>query len=364
MATNDYAPTDQAAFDARAVGLRVQSADASSYYIDFISAGRFREYNQGETHSGRYTYEKTGANAGTLTTVYDNGDRCTITVTFNAPDAGAADFSCNNGTVTDSLSWRLADTPGDATLNGTAGNDSLTGTAGADTLNGREGNDNLYGGAGADALNGGPGSDYAYYLDSPSGVVVRLHDAGAARFGHAQGDMLTGIEHLVGSNHNDTLAGDGEDNVLEGRDGHDVLYGGPAGGDDRMDGGNGDDRVFGGKGDDTLIGGAGNDYLKGGAGQDVLIVDGDDMDVLYGGPDRDTFRFFPSDLGGGSIPDFSDGEDVIDLTQFPDVDSMDDLDITSYGNNVRIELSGTDYLTTIILSGFDVANLDSSDFLF
>ena len=78
----------------------------------------------------------------------------------------------------------------------------------------------------------------------------------------------------------------------------------------------------------------------------------------------DTFRFFPSDLGGGSIKDFTDGEDVIDLTEFTGINSMDDLDITSYGDNVRIELSGTDYLTTIILSDFQESNLDNSDFMF
>ena len=131
-----------------------------------------------------------------------------------------------------------------------------------------------------------------------------------------------------------------------------------------MSGGNGDDRVFGGRGNDTLIGGEGNDVLKGGPGEDTLIVDGNDMDVLYGGPDQDTFRFFPSDLGGGSIRDFTDGEDVIDLTEFTDINSMDDLDIISHGDNVQIEVPGTDYLTIIILSGFDVANLDNSDFLF
>ena len=43
---------------------------------------------------------------------------------------------------------------------------------------------------------------------------------------------------------------------------------------------------------------------------------------------------------------------------------MDDLDIVSHGDNVLIELSGTDYLTTIILSDFDVSNLDATDFLF
>ena len=104
--------------------------------------------------------------------------------------------------------------------------------------------------------------------------------------------------------------------------------------------------------------------LKGGPGADTIIVDGDEMDVLFGGSDKDTFRFFESDLGGGTIRDFSDGEDVIDLTQFTGVNSMDDLDIVSHGDNVRIEVSGTDYLTTIILSDFDMSNLDNSDFMF
>ena len=242
--------------------------------------------------------------------------------------------------------------------------DVLWGDEGANRLEGGEGDDELYGGAGADMLNGGPGDDHAYYTSSSVGVLVRLHNANAVKYGEAEGDTLIDIEHLVGSEHNDILAGDGEDNILEGRNGDDVLYGGPAGGDDEMYGGNGDDRIFGGKGNDILTGGAGNDYLKGGPGEDTFIVDGDDMDVLYGGTEKDTFQFFPSNVGGGSIRDFSDGEDVIDLTEFTGINSMDDLDIVSHGDNVRIELSGSDYLTTIILSDFDINNLDNSDFLF
>ena len=233
-----------------------------------------------------------------------------------------------------------------------------------DVLTGDSGPNVLEGGAGADTLNGAGGMDTASYADSSVRVLVRLHDARAVRFGDAQGDTLTNIEHLVGSEHNDILAGDGEDNVLRGGGGHDDLYGGPAGGDDQMYGDDGDDRIFGGRGDDTLTGGEGNDLLKGGPGDDVLIVDGDDMDVVNGGPGDDTFRFFPSDLGGGSIQDFTDGEDVIDLTAFTNINSMDDLDIVSHGDNVQIEVSGTDYLTVIILSDFDMINLDAADFLF
>ena len=249
-------------------------------------------------------------------------------------------------------------------INGGDGNDRIWGNGGDDILEGGAGADRLEGGFGADMLDGGPGFDTASYHNSAAAVLVRLHDARAVRLGDAEGDTLVNIEHLVGSEHNDILAGDGEDNVLRGGGGHDDLYGGPAGGDDEMYGDAGDDRIFGGRGDDTLTGGEGNDLLKGGPGEDILIVDGDDMDVLYGGPDKDTFRFFPSDLGGGSIRDFSDGEDVIDLTEFTGISSMDDLDIVSHGDNVRIEVSGTDYLTTIILSDFDMSNLDNSDFMF
>ena len=248
-------------------------------------------------------------------------------------------------------------------LEGRTGDDFLRGLGGNDTLNGGDGDDTLDGGPGADMLDGGPGTDTASYQNSAGAVLVRLHNAAAVKSGDAEGDTLTGIEHIVGSNHNDVLAGDGADNLLDGGAGDDVLYGGPAGGDDRMYGGNGDDRVFGGRGNDTLTGGAGNDVLKGGPGEDTLIADGDDMDVLFGGTGNDAFQFFPSDLGGGTIRDFTDGEDVIDLTEFTGINSMDDLDVVSHGDNVRIELSGSDYLTTIILTDFDVNNLDNSDFL-
>ena len=157
-------------------------------------------------------------------------------------------------------------------LGGDAGANILNGGPGDDGLRGSAGDDVLEGGAGADTLDGGPGDDYAYYLDSAVGVLVRLHNANAVKYGEAEGDTLTGIEHLVGSNHNDVLAGDGEDNLLDGGDGDDVLYGGPAGGDDEMYGGNGDDRIFGGKGNDILTGGEGNDLLKGGPGEDTFII--------------------------------------------------------------------------------------------
>ena len=321
-------------------------------------------------------------NSPTTFTIYDNGGNDTLDLRTDTEDQrvylrpeGISDVYGLTGNLViarNTLIENYIAGSGDDLVAGNAaanyiyggdGNDRIGGSGGEDTLEGGAGADRLEGGPGADMLDGGPGSDTASYQHSATAVLVRLHDARAVRLGDAEGDTLTGIEHLIGSRYNDILAGDGGDNRLEGGDGNDDLYGGPAGGDDMMLGGNGDDRLFGGRGDDTLTGGEGNDVLKGGPGEDTIIIDGDDMDVLYGGPDKDTFRFFPSDLGGGSIKDFTDGEDVIDLTEFTGINSMDDLDIISYGDNVRIEVSGTDYLTTIILSDFDMANLDNSDFL-
>ena len=243
-------------------------------------------------------------------------------------------------------------------------NDNLHGGPGNDSLNGLNGNDILKGGPGADILDGGQGLDTASYADSPGKVLVRLHDANAVKFNDAEGDKLMHIEHLTGSTYNDILAGDGKDNILKGSDGDDALYGGPAGGDDKLYGDAGDDRLFGGRGDDTLTGGEGNDLLKGGPGADTLVADGNALDVLHGGPGADTFVFSPGNINGGTIQDFTDGEDRIDLRAFDDIRSMDDLDIISHGNNVKIDITGDDYLTTVFIPDFDENNLDNGDFIF
>ena len=384
---NGYAPDDANGFFSSLSGETISlTALGLEISLEFTSANSVELDLDGNVSTGSYTYEKTGPNAATLELTLDDDSEYTVdleyesatrltatlevlnqevSVTFDLPDAASFTVTSGDDTVDGLSSDDVIDAlGGNDTVNGNDGADTLSGGAGNDILNGGDGDDTLEGGPGADMLDGGPGSDTASYQSSAAAVLVRLHDARAVRLGDAEGDTLTNIEHLVGSDYNDILAGDGEDNVLRGGGGHDDLYGGPAGGDDLMYGDDGDDRIFGGRGNDTLTGGEGNDLLKGGPGDDVLIVDGDDMDVVNGGPGEDTFRFFPSDLGGGSIQDFTDGEDMIDLTAFTNINSMDDLDIEDYGDNVRIEVSGTDYLTTIILSDFDVSDLDSADFMF
>ena len=103
--------------------------------------------------------------------------------------------------------------------------DVLRGLGGNDLLFGGSGNDTLDGGAGADTLIGGPGMDAADYSSSTVGVNVNLL-TGPGSGGDAQGDILGGIESLVGSTHDDVLTGDGAANTLDGRSGNDTLTGG------------------------------------------------------------------------------------------------------------------------------------------
>lgn len=127
--------------------------------------------------------------------------------------------------------------------------ENLIGSAHDDTLTGDSHNNVLEGGAGADILDGGAGIDTASYADSDSRVDVRLSGT-VVNHGDATGDALTSIENLTGSAHNDTLAGDGQDNILTGNAGNDLLWG--SGGDDLLAGGPGADRFQGGNGQDTV----------------------------------------------------------------------------------------------------------------
>ena len=85
-------------------------------------------------------------------------------------------------------------------------------------------------------------------------------------------------------------------------------------------------------------------------------------DTLAGGAGVDTFLIGP-DNGDDTITDFTNGEDVIDLKQFPTISRFSDLTITSNENGVTIDLSAHGG-GTILLSGFAIANLDSTDFVF
>jgi Ca2+-binding RTX toxin-like protein len=190
----------------------------------------------------------------------------------------------------------LVGNSGNDVLNGGTGSDFLIGNNDDDTLNGGVGDDTLSGGVGADVLDGGDGEDTANYEESDSGVTINL-STGIGTHGEAEGDTLTAIEHVDGSNFDDQISGNDSSNFLNGFSGADTLNGGDgddsiSGGSDNDDlqGGLGDDSLDGEDGDDSLSGGSGNDTIEGGAGDDVAyggfgvdsIMGGDGDDLIYG----------------------------------------------------------------------------------
>lgn len=193
--------------------------------------------------------------------------------------------------------------------------DRLIGDSGNNGLYGNAGRDTLDGGAGADHLDGGIGQDQASYALSSAAVNVNLM-LGAGTGGDAEGDTLTGIEVLVGSNFDDTLTGDDNVNALNGGLGNDTLVGN--GGNDKLIGEKGDDTIDGGDGNDVIGGSDGNDTISGGNGADK-ILGGVGTDTLTGGADGDSFFFTTvAEAGrdglGDVITDFTSGSDQIDLS--------------------------------------------------
>ncbi len=156
------------------------------------------------------------------------------------------------------------------------------------------GNDTLLGNGADNLMNAGQGSDRAYGY---SGDDTLLGEDGNDRlFGGGGRDRLeggTGDDSLVGNGQNDKLyGGDGAD-TLEGGSGKDRLYGND--GADTLSGNGHRDIMFGGANDDRLLGGGGRDRMMGGKGDDRLYGN-KWQDKLLGNAGNDT-------LGGGGGDD-------------------------------------------------------------
>ena len=206
-------------------------------------------------------------------------------------------------------------------LVGGDGDDLLNGRGGSDTLQGGDGDDTLIGGAGGDILDGGLGVNTADYSGSNAGVSIDLQ-TGAASGGDAEGDTLIGFKNVVGSNFNDTLAGNSGENTLIGGGGDDILVGGA--GNDLLVGGRGADQLIGGDGVDAV------DYSTSIAGVVVDMIDGSagggdaqgdvfsSIEVVQGSFHNDVLRGDNNDniLRGGLGADVLDGRGGFDTADY------------------------------------------------
>jgi Ca2+-binding RTX toxin-like protein len=237
--------------------------------------------------------------------------------------------------------------------------DVLRGFGGNDLLYGGSGNDTLDGGAGADALIGGPGTDTADYSSSAAGVTVNLL-TGLGTGGEAQGDVLTGIENIIGSAQADTLRGDSGANSFTGGAGNDNYFVDNAGDVVTESAGAGTDNVYAavhyrlpanvdhmilqgsadlqgyGNGLGNLIyGNAGSNILDGGTGADGML----------GGAGNDAY--FVDNVGDALIENSGEGSDTVYAAihfrlpaNFEHLVLQGSADLQAYGNDLGNSISG------------------------
>lgn len=281
--TNDAPVLEQALPD--------QLADFDVPFM-FTAAGAFADIDVGDTLTFNATLvdgsalpawlgfdAQTGTFSGTP--IADNPDPLEIVVT--ATDSAGE-------TVSDVFNLEFRG----EVIDGSGGNGPISGTAGNDLVTAGDGNNAVFGGAGNDIIDGGDGNDLLFGGD---------HD-----------DQLT-----AGSGNNFLSGGDGDDRLQAGA-GNDLLTGDA--GNDFLGGGDGNDLLSGGDGDDTLDAGGGNDLVNGGAGSDTY---------LFGpGSDRDRIVEDPDDTASTDTVLFADGIDV------------DDIWFSQSGNDLQINLIGTD----------------------
>lgn len=225
--------------------------------------------------------------------------------------------------VGDYASNQLNGRGGDDVLRGEAGNDVLSGESGNDRLYGGSGNDILTGGWGRDFFSGGSGTDTVNFsndLVSEGPKYVNLGSGIAYDSSSRDYEVLSSIENIGGTRHNDFIVGSNGANELRG------------------EGGN-----------DTIEGGRGNDTLIGGQGIDTFVFD------YAHGHDR--------------IVDFQNGVDKIDFSDIVGVDSIADLEITTAYTKGGIGLIATgstiDYGSgSVTVDGLYNSQVSSDDFIF
>ncbi|WP_370401600.1 tandem-95 repeat protein [Sulfitobacter sp. JB4-11] len=238
-------------------------------------------------------------------------------------DGGAGNDTISTGDDRDTIDGGT----GEDVINAGIDDDIVDAGEGADRVVGGEGNDVIFGGAGDDTLYGGNDPDLG--LD-----VLDIPDEPTADNPFSPDrNPDNGRDTIEGGAGNDVIFGADDDDFLLGGTGDDTIDGQVD--DDQIDGGAGDDLLMGGQGDDTIEGGDGNDDIRGGEGDDVLFGDagedtfsdvnaGDEVDGGEGPVDNDTLDLRGSAPAGGSLAVTYTSDDLEDgIVNYFDEDGND-----------------------------------------
>jgi len=258
-------------------------------------------------------------------------------------------------------------TSGENTLKGGDGDDKIYGGDGDDRIYGEIGNDIVYGSNGTDILYGGDGKDTLNYSTLEAGIINKIKISLGEGTGSGDDigvDVFVGFEDVIGTNDNDTISGNTENNQIWGNDGDDIIAGSFEL-EETLNYGQGDDNYYGGKGEDTIYVGVGNDYIDGGEGIDTvnysrvqlntgitvdLSKDGIEQDM--GAAGKDTLKSIEGIVGtvsndyitgssANNVIDGSGGNDILLGYQ------VDDIATVVSGTNYEIKLGTTSGDNTI-----------------
>jgi VCBS repeat-containing protein len=249
------------------------------------------------------------------------------------------------------------------TLNGRNRADLLSGLDGDDSLNGGSGSDTLIGGAGNDTLNGGNDTDWVSYA---SGGAVTIDLATSTLGGAAAGDVLISIERYIGSSNDDTFIGNSSSNYFYGGDGGDILSG--AGGKDTLDGQGGNDTISAGTSRDSLFGGAGRDTFnfdatnESGTSSTSRDLIADFVSATMSASDFDVLDLFDIDARSSVA-----GNDAFTFIGTAAFTADGQIRVVQSGADTIVQIntsgSGSGSEMTILLQNFLASNLSASDFI-
>jgi Ca2+-binding RTX toxin-like protein len=294
--------------------------------------------------AGNDTTEVNGSpTLGDVFTLAPNGARVTFrrtnlvgftldasTERFQVNGLGGDDsFTASPGTALPALTQLSVDGgAGNDTITGTDGADLLTGGEGNDVLNGAGGDDRIVGDRGNDTMNGGAGDDTLVWNNGDASDVINGDDGSddvevngapaagdtfsvrqnAARIAFARTNLVPFTLDIGSSEtmHANGLGGD--DAVTVGDVGGFAVTAAGGSGNDTLTGGNSSETFLGGSGNDTINPGGGIDVVSGDQGDDHVELRDRTADLARGGDGSDSVV-----ADNGNL-DILDGFESVDRT--------------------------------------------------